>query len=108
MKENKINSKPKPKEDSMEIIKQMIFDLKRELQDKQEDLFDPDENTTDVDEKEIYRKCEMAIEKINEAIEIIVAENKEDLKCENRTTRGALNRCDYCSAFENEKCKLKS
>lgn len=90
----------------MDKITKMLFDLKRELEDTRETFYEPEFEYTDLERKQGYIKCDKAITEVNKLLDLfIVVGNEAELKCEQRQTRGHLDRCDYCNAYPNEKCR---
>lgn len=90
----------------MDKITKILFDLKRELEDTRETFYEPEFEYTDIERKKGYNKCEKAITEVNNLLGLfIVVGNEVELKCEQRTTMGHLDRCVYCNAYQNEKCR---
>lgn len=90
----------------MDKITKILFDLKRELEDKRETFYDPGFEYTDTERREGYNKCDKAITDVNNLLSLFVVVGSEaELKCDQRQTRGHLDRCDYCEAYPNEKCR---
>lgn len=90
----------------MDKITKMLFDLKRELEDTRETFYEPEFEYTDLERNQGYSKCDKAISEVNNLLGLfIVVGSEAELKCEQRTTMGHLDRCVYCSAYQNEKCR---
>ena len=90
----------------MDKINKILFDFKRELEDIRETFYEPEYKYTDNERKEGYDKCDKAITEVNNLLDLFnVVYSEAELKCEQRQTRGHLNRCDYCDAYSNEKCR---
>lgn len=86
-------------------ITKLLFDLKRELEDRKETYYDPAYDYTDIERKEGYDKHEKAVDDVGNLIDSFNVSTEDDLNCDIRLTRGHLNRCDYCAAYSNEKCR---
>jgi hypothetical protein len=90
----------------MDKITKMLFDLKRELEDKRETYYEPEFDYTDLERKQGYNNYNQAIKEVNDLLGLfIVVGSEEELKCEQRQTRGHLDRCGYCNAYPDEKCR---
>lgn len=88
----------------MHKITKLLFDLKRELEDTRETFYEPE--YTDLERKQGHSKCDKALSAVNNLLGLFNRGYSEDeLKCKQRSTMGHLNRCVYCSAYQNEKCR---
>ena len=57
----------------MDKITKMLFDLKRELEDKRETYYEPEFEYTDLERKEGYSKCDKAITGVNNLLGLFIA-----------------------------------
>lgn len=90
----------------MDNITKILFDLKRKLEDTRETFYDPDFEYTDFERKKWYDKFNKAIIEVDNLLSLFSDMiSKAELKCKQRQTRGHLDRCDYCNAYTNEKCR---
>lgn len=90
----------------MDKITENLFDLKRQLEDTKEVFYDPSFDYTDIQRKQGDYELEKAILSIDKVLSFFVDISDAGLKCEKRQTRGNTQRCDYCNAYSNEKCRI--
>lgn len=88
----------------MKKIIQKLFDLKREIENKQNSYVASEYTHTNEIEYE-YNKCKTAIIEVDALLATFKDNNPSDnLTCEKRNIMGTSNRCMYCDAYSDERC----